>query len=199
MVETWYRNAVVYSLSVETFMDADGDGVGDFRGLCDRLDYLENLGVDVLWLAPTQPTPNRDDGYDVTDHYGIDRRLGSSGDFVEFLYEAEGRGMRVILDLVVNHTSDRHPWFRSARQSPDSPYRDWYVWAKKRPAAARSGVIFPGVQEETWTRDPAAKAWYFHRFYDFQPDLNMENPAVRKDGSSSPSRRVPRSSRTCSA
>jgi maltose alpha-D-glucosyltransferase/alpha-amylase len=180
-MQPWYRNAVFYSVSVEAFMDGDGDGVGDFSGLRQRLEYLESLGVDVLWLAPTQPTPNRDDGYDITDYYGIDGRLGSSGGFVEFLSEAEGRGMRVLLDLVVNHTSDRHPWFLSARASSGSPYRDWYVWSRKRPRAARSGVVFPGAQATTWSYDRKARSWYFHRFYDFEPDLNLENDRVREE------------------
>jgi maltose alpha-D-glucosyltransferase/alpha-amylase len=177
----WYRNAVVYSASVETFMDGNGDGVGDFGGLCARLDHLESLGVDAIWLAPSQPTPNRDDGYDIVDYYGIDRRLGSSGDFVEFLHEADGRGIRVLLDLVVNHTSDRHPWFLDARRAEDSRYRDWYIWSKKRPADPSAGVVFPGVQRSTWTRAKDARAWYFHRFYDFQPDLDARNPLVRDE------------------
>lgn len=181
MFEPWYRNAVFYSLSVETFMDGNGDGVGDFAGLRSRLDYLESLGVDALWLAPTQPTPNRDDGYDITDYYGIDGRLGSSGEFAEFLFEADGRGIRVLLDLVVNHTSARHPWFLNARDSNESPYRDWYVWSRKRPRAARSGVVFPGVQSSTWSFDREARSWYFHRFFDFEPDLNLENPRVREE------------------
>jgi maltose alpha-D-glucosyltransferase / alpha-amylase len=180
-MEPWYRNAVFYSLSVETFMDGNGDGIGDFSGLRDRLDYLESLGVDVLWLAPTQPTPNRDDGYDITDYYGVDERLGSSGDFAEFLLEADGRGIRVLLDLVVNHTSERHPWFLSARDSKESPYRDWYVWSRKRPRAVRSGVVFPGVQATTWSYNRQTRSWYFHRFFDFEPDLNLENPRVREE------------------
>ncbi len=179
-MEPWYRNAVIYSLSVEAFMDGNGDGVGDFGGLRDRLDYLESLGVDALWLAPVHPTPNRDDGYDITDYFGIDGRLGSSGDFAEFLYEADSRGMRVLLDLVVNHTSERHPWFASAK-SAESDYRDWYVWSRKRPRAAREGVVFPGVQASTWSYDQKARSWYFHRFYDFEPDLNMDNPRVREE------------------
>jgi maltose alpha-D-glucosyltransferase / alpha-amylase len=181
MVEPWYRNAVIYSLSVEAFMDGNGDGVGDFAGLRAKLDYVESLGVDVLWLAPTYPTPNRDDGYDVTDYYGIDPRLGSSGDFAEFLAEAEGRGIRVFLDLVVNHTSERHPWFLEAKTGEHSPHRDWYVWSRKRPRATRSGVVFPGVQRTTWSYDRQVRSWYFHRFYDFEPDLNLENPRVRAE------------------
>jgi maltose alpha-D-glucosyltransferase / alpha-amylase len=177
----WFRNAIVYSASVETFMDANGDGVGDFEGLRRRLDHLESLGVDLLWLAPIQPTPLRDDGYDIADHYGIDGRLGSSGDFVEFLQEATGRGIRVLLDLVLNHTSDRHPWFVDARRHAESRYRDWYIWSKKRPADANDGVAFPGVQRSTWTFAKEARAWYFHRFYDFEPDLNMSNLLVRQE------------------
>ncbi len=179
--DLWYRNAVFYSLSVETFMDGNGDGVGDFTGLCRRLDYLESLGVDVIWLAPSQPTPNRDDGYDVADYYGIDSRLGSSGDFAQFLQEAEGRGIRVLVDLVVNHTSERHPWFLDARRRPDSPYRDWYLWSKKRPRDVRAGIVFPGVQTTSWSYARPARAWYFHRFYDFEPDLNTDNPRVREE------------------
>jgi len=177
----WYRNAVIYSLSVETFMDGNGDGIGDYAGLCSRLDYLESLGVDVLWLAPSQPSPNRDDGYDIADYYGVEPRYGSSGDFAEFMREADGRGIRVLLDLVVNHTSDRHPWFIEACRSAESRYRSWYVWSKRRPRDARSGIVFPGVQKATWTYQPRAGAWYFHRFYDFQPDLNIENPEVRDE------------------
>jgi maltose alpha-D-glucosyltransferase/alpha-amylase len=177
----WFRNAIVYTASVETFMDGNGDGVGDFVGLCRRLDHLESLGVDALWLAPSQPTPNRDDGYDISDYYGIDRRLGSSGDFAEFMREASGRGIRVLLDLVVNHTSDRHPWFLEARRGQGSSRRDWYVWSQKRPAHPTQGVVFPGEQRSTWTYARDARAWYFHRFYDFQPDLNTDNPAVRAE------------------
>jgi maltose alpha-D-glucosyltransferase/alpha-amylase len=179
--DLWYRNAIVYSLDVETFMDSNGDGWGDFGGVGRRLDYLEGLGVDVLWLAPTQPTPYRDSGYDISDYYAVDGRLGSLGDFVEFVHEAGSRGIRVIVDLVVNHTSDRHSWFRAARSDPSSPYRDWYVWSKKRPRDWDIGMVFPGVQKATWTYDQKARSYYFHRFYDFQPDLNMENPRVREE------------------
>jgi maltose alpha-D-glucosyltransferase / alpha-amylase len=179
--DLWYKNSIIYSLDVDTFMDGNGDGVGDFHGLVERLDYLDSLGVDVIWLAPFQPSPNRDNGYDVSDYYGVDPRYGSSGDFVEFVQHAKKRGMRVILDLVVNHTSNQHPWFKNARSSPDSPYRDWYVWSKRRPAGWNKGMVFPGVQKRTWSRDRVAGAWYHHRFYDFQPDLNMHNPEVRAE------------------
>jgi maltose alpha-D-glucosyltransferase / alpha-amylase len=179
--DLWHKNAIVYCLAVDTFMDGNGDGCGDFEGLTRRLDYLESLGVDVLWLAPFQPTPNRDNGYDISDYYGVDPRFGSSGDFVEFVHDAESRGIRVIVDLVVNHTSDAHPWFREARSSRTSPRRDWYVWSKKRPPNWETGMVFPGVQKTTWTFDRESREWYFHRFYDFQPDLNMANPRVREE------------------
>ena len=179
--DLWYKNTVIYSLDLETFMDGNGDGVGDFEGLMRRLDYLQSLGVGTIWLAPFQPTPNRDNGYDISDLYGVDPRHGSSGFFVEFMHQARRRGIKVIIDLVVNHTSNEHPWFKMARTAPDSAYRDWYVWSKERPADWRSGIVFPGVQESTWTYDKQAKAYYYHRFYDHQPDLNMDNGAVRRE------------------
>jgi maltose alpha-D-glucosyltransferase / alpha-amylase len=178
--DLWYKNAVVYSLDVETFLDANGDGCGDFEGLSRRLDYLEALGVNAVWLAPFQPSPRRDDGYDISDYYGVDPRFGSGGDFVEFMREADSRGIRVLIDLVVNHTSDRHPWFREAHKTR-SPTHDWYVWSNRRPTNFRKGVVFPGEQTQTWTYDRLAREYYFHRFYDFQPDLNMDNPRVREE------------------
>lgn len=179
--DLWYKNTVIYSLDLETFMDVNGDGVGDFTGLMRRLDYLHALGVGTIWLAPFYPSPNRDNGYDVADFYGVDPRHGSGGHVVEFIHEARKRGLKVIIDLVVNHTSTDHPWFQAARRSPDSPYRTWYIWSKERPANWRSGVVFPGVQESTWTYDRQAKAYYYHRFYSHQPDLNMDNPDVRRE------------------
>jgi maltose alpha-D-glucosyltransferase/alpha-amylase len=179
--DLWYKNAVIYCISVESFMDSDGDGVGDFRGLTRRLDYLHGLGVTAIWLMPFQASPGRDDGYDVSDYYAVDPRYGTLGDFVEFTHGAKQRGMRVLIDLVVNHTSDQHPWFKSARSDPKSPYRDWYVWSKKKPKNADKGMVFPGVQKTTWTLDEKAKAYYFHRFYEFQPDLNTANPEVQAE------------------
>jgi maltose alpha-D-glucosyltransferase/alpha-amylase len=179
--DLWYKNGVFYCLSVGTYMDANGDGIGDFKGLLRRLDYLHGLGVTAIWLMPFQPSPGRDDGYDISDYYGVDPRYGTLGDFVEFTHGCRQRGIRVIIDLVVNHTSDAHPWFRDARSSPDSQHRDWYVWADKRPASASKGMVFPGVQKSTWTYDKEAKAWFFHRFYDFQPDLNTSNPYVQAE------------------
>jgi maltose alpha-D-glucosyltransferase/alpha-amylase len=177
--DLWYKNAVIYCLSVGTYMDANGDGIGDFKGLLRRLDYLQGMGITALWLMPFQPSPGKDAGYDVADYYGVDPRYGTLGDFVEFTHACKQRGLRVLIDLVVNHTSNTHPWFQSARSDPKSPYRDWYVWSKKKPRNATSGVVFPGVQKSTWNYDEAAKAYYFHRFYDFQPDLNTANPEVQ--------------------
>jgi maltose alpha-D-glucosyltransferase / alpha-amylase len=179
--EHWYDEAVIYCLDVETYADSDGDGYGDFRGLIGRLDYLSRLGVTCLWLAPIHPSPRRDDGYDVTDFYAVDPRLGSLGDFAELLHQADNRGLRIIIDLVVNHTSEEHPWFLDACSSPDSRYRDWYLWSESEPQDRFQGMVFPGEQHDTWTYNRRAKAWYYHRFYDFQPDLNIANPAVRAE------------------
>jgi maltose alpha-D-glucosyltransferase/alpha-amylase len=179
--ERWYKQAVVYCVDVDTFQDSNGDGVGDLPGLTTRLDYLSRLGVTCLWLNPIHPTPNRDDGYDVADFYGVDPRLGTLGDFAELIHQAANRGLRVIIDLVVNHTSDQHPWFRAARSDPGSPYRDFYVWSKEKPSDLHQGMVFPGTQDSTWTYDKSGEAWYYHRFYDFQPDLNMANPEVRAE------------------
>jgi maltose alpha-D-glucosyltransferase/alpha-amylase len=179
--DLWYKNAVFYSLHVETFFDSNGDGIGDFEGLSRRLDYLESLGVDAIWLSPFQPSPQRDDGYDIADYYGVDPRYGTLGDFVEFMHQADSRGIRVVIDLVVNHTSDRHPWFRDALSGKGSAHHDWYVWSKKRPPDWQSGTVFPGVQKTTWTFAPEVRKYYFHRFYDFEPDLNMDNPEVREE------------------
>ncbi|MGF1478216.1 MAG: alpha-amylase family protein [Cyanophyceae cyanobacterium] len=181
MLDLWYKNAVIYCLDVEVFMDGNGDGIGDFEGLTQRLDYLAGLGVTCLWLQPFYPSPNRDDGYDIQDYYSVDPRLGTLGDFVEFVRHARERGLRVIIDLVVNHTSVEHPWFQEARANPNSRYRDFYVWSQEKPEDAEEGIIFPGVQESTWTYDEQAKAYYFHRFYNHQADLNIANPAVREE------------------
>ena len=179
--DLWYKNAVIYCLSVATYMDANGDGIGDFQGLMRRLDYLHGLGITAIWLMPFQPSPYRDDGYDVADYYGVASRHGMLGDFVEFTHAAAQRGIRVIIDLVVNHTSDRHSWFQEARKNPNSEYRDWYVWSDKKPPNANKGMVFPGVQKSTWSYDKIARSWYFHRFYNFQPDLNTSNPYVQAE------------------
>lgn len=179
--DLWYKNAVFYSLDLETFMDLNGDGTGDFEGLSSRLDYLHSLGVDSVWLAPFQLSPNKDNGYDIEDYYSVDPRHGSFGHFVEFIHMATKRGIKVIIDLVVNHTSDQHPWFRQARKGESSPYYNWYVWSKEKPSDWNKGMAFPGVQKATWTFDKQAKAYYHHRFYEHQPDLNIDNPEVREE------------------
>ena len=179
--DLWWKNAVVYCLDVETYRDSDGDGTGDFAGLAQRLDYLAELGVTCLWLMPFYPTAERDDGYDIIDFYGVDPRLGSHGDLVEVIRTARDRGMRVIADLVVNHTSDQHPWFRSARSSKDSPYRDFYVWRSDEPDDTSQQVVFPDAEGGIWSYDETTEEWYLHRFYSHQPDLNVTNPKVRDE------------------
>jgi maltose alpha-D-glucosyltransferase/alpha-amylase len=179
--DVWWKNAVVYCLDVETYADSDGDGCGDLRGLTQRIDHLHRLGVTCLWLMPFYPTDERDDGYDITDYYAVDPRLGTLGDFVELVRTARDRGMRVIADLVVNHTSVHHPWFVESRSSRDSPKRDWYVWQDAPPSDGPQGVVFPDVESSLWQHDEATDQYYLHRFYKEQPDLNVANPAVRDE------------------
>jgi len=176
----WYKNSVIYTLDVEVFQDSDNDGVGDFNGLTQRLGYIDSLGADAIWLSPFQPTPNKDDGYDISDYYTIDPRLGTLDDFKRFIEAAHKRKMRIIMDLVLNHTSIDHPWFLEGR-NPTSNYHDWYVWSKERPKNYDKGMVFPGVQKAIWSYDDKAKEYYYHRFYRFQPDLNMQNPAVQRE------------------
>ena len=179
--DLWYKNAIIYCLDVEKYQDANGDGIGDFEGLSRRLDYLSGLGVTCVWLQPFYPSPNRDNGYDVSDYYGVHERHGSLGDFVNFVQHADALGIRVIVDLVANHTSIDSPWFQRARLDPKSPFRDWYVWADERPKNHKEGIVFPGEQTTTWTFDKRAACYYFHRFYDHQADLNTWNPFVRAE------------------
>src|SRR4051794_36243242 len=179
--DLWYKNAIIYCLDVEKYQDANGDGVGDFEGLMRRLDYLQGLGVTCVWLQPFYPSPNRDNGYDVADFYNVHDKHGSLGDFVNFMNHAKALGIRVIIDLVVNHTSVDCPWYQAARASRHSFFRDWYVWADERPKNHRTGIVFPGEQTTTWTRDRKAGQYYFHRFYDHQADLNTWNPYVRAE------------------
>ncbi|MFC0678644.1 alpha-amylase family protein [Lysobacter korlensis] len=178
--DLWWKTAVVYCLDVETYMDWNGDGCGDLEGLAHRLDYLAELGVTCIWLMPFYPSPDRDDGYDITDYYGVDARLGHHGDLVEVIRTAKDRGMRVIADLVVNHTSDQHPWFVSARSSRESPFRDFYVWADE-PPAKQPEPVFPDQEDSLWEYDKKTKQYYLHNFYKHQPDLNVANPRVREE------------------
>jgi trehalose synthase len=178
--DQWWKNGVIYCLDAETFLDTDGDGVGDLVGVAHQIDYLAGLGVTCLWLMPFQPSPNRDDGYDVADYYGVDPRLGTLGDLVELVRTATNRGLRVVVDFVVNHTSDEHPWFQEARSAPDSPRRDWYVW-RDEPSDEPKGLSFPDRETSNWAYDEQAGQYYLHRFYSFQPDLNIDNDAVREE------------------
>ena len=178
--DLWWKTAVIYCLDVETFMDWNDDGIGDFEGLSHRLDYLHELGVTCLWLMPFYPSPDRDDGYDISDFYGIDPRLGNHGDFVELVRSARDKGMRVIVDLVVNHTSDKHPWFVASRSSKDSPYRDYYVW-RDHPPKKQPDPVFPDKEDSVWELDEKTGQYYLHSFYKFQPDLNVTNPRVRDE------------------
>jgi trehalose synthase len=179
--DLWWKNAVVYCLDVETYLDWDGDGCGDLAGLAQRIDHLADLGVTCLWLMPFYPTAERDDGYDITDFYGVDDRLGSHGDLVEVIRTANDRGIRVIADLVVNHTSIQHPWFRSARQAVDAPFRDFYVWRSDEPPDTSDQVVFPDQETGIWTRTEETGEWYLHKFYKEQPDLNVANPRLRDE------------------
>ena len=178
----WYKDAVIYELHVRAFRDSDGDGVGDFAGLTSKLDYLQQLGVTAIWLLPFYPSPLRDDGYDIADYSRIHAGYGSIRDFDRFLQEAHARGMRVITELVINHTSDQHAWFQRARRAkPDSRERDFYVWSETPDRYADARIIFKDFEHSNWTWDPLAKAYYWHRFYSHQPDLNFDNPVVRRE------------------
>ena len=179
--DLWWKNAVFYCADVETFYDWNGDGTGDIRGMTERIEYLYDLGVTCLWLMPFYPTARKDDGYDITDFYGVDPRLGTHGDFVELVRTARSSGIRVIIDFVMNHTSDAHPWFKSARRSKDDPYRDYYVWSATEPKSSPKDVVFPDQEDSIWERDPKTNEWYLHHFYKHQPDLNIANPIVQEE------------------
>ncbi|WP_186461751.1 alpha-amylase family protein [Mucilaginibacter pallidiroseus] len=176
----WYKQAIIYNLDVKVFKDSDGDGLGDFNGLTSKLDYLLSLGVNTIWLAPFQPSPWEDDGYDITDYMVVDQRLGSEQDFKNFIKAAKAKHIRVIMDMVLNHTSSRHPWFLASKDS-SSVKRNWYLWSRQRPKDWDKGMGFPEVEKESWRFDSAADAYYFHRFYRFEPDLNFQNPALMQE------------------
>src|SRR5690606_2217297 len=156
MSDLWFKTAIIYCIDVDTFMDGNADGKGDFIGLTKRLDYLAGLGITCIWLLPFYPTPDRDNGYDISDYYNVDPQIGTLGDFVCFLREAEDRGIRVIIDLVINHTSDQHPWFQATRNDKNSPYRDFYVWRNDPPGDTSDKVIFPGHEKSIWSYDKKA-------------------------------------------
>jgi maltose alpha-D-glucosyltransferase / alpha-amylase len=176
----WYKEAVFYELPIQSFYDSNGDGIGDLPGLTQKLDYLDRLGVDCLWLLPMYPSPLRDGGYDIADFYGIQPRYGTLEDFDRFIEAAHERKIRVIADLVLNHTSDQHAWFQDSRR-PGSARRDWYVWSSDNQKYKEARVIFSDTEESNWTWDPFAGAYYWHRFFSHQPDLNYDNPEVRAE------------------
>jgi len=177
----WYKDAVIYELHVKTFCDSNGDGMGDFKGLISKLDYLENLGITAIWLLPFYPSPLRDDGYDIADYYNVHQNYGTLQHFKEFLDKAHDRGIRVITELVINHTSDQHKWFEKSRTAKKkSPWRDYYIWSDSPDKYSDARIIFTDFENSNWTWDPVAKAYYWHRFYSHQPDLNFENPRVQK-------------------
>ena len=177
---TWYRHAVFYELLVRGFADGNSDGIGDLQGLTDRLDYLQWLGVDCIWLLPINTSPLRDGGYDISDYTGVQPEYGDVSNLRHLVEEAHRRNMRVVMDLVMNHTSDEHPWFKEARSSPDNPKRDWYVWSDSKTRYEGARIIFIDTETSNWTWDDSAKAYYFHRFFSYQPDLNYDNPEVRE-------------------
>ena len=176
----WYKDAIIYQLHVRTFFDSNGDGIGDFKGLIQKLDYIQDLGVTAIWLLPFYPSPLKDDGYDIADYTGIHPSYGTLADFQTFLEEAHRRGLRVITELVLNHTSDQHPWFQEARSSHESPRRDWYVWSDTDDRYRSVRIIFVDTELSNWTWDPISKSYYWHRFFSHQPDLNFDNPQVRE-------------------
>ncbi|MCF6404632.1 alpha-amylase family protein [Chitinophaga filiformis] len=181
MTNYWYKDAIIYSLDVKSFIDSNGDGIGDLAGLMQGLDYLTCLGINCIWMLPFYPSPLEDAGYDITDYYNVDERIGSLQEFVRLAEQAKERGIRIMADLVVNHTSNQHPWFLEARADKHSRYRDYYIWLDEKPANDGPDIVFPGVQESNWAFDETAGAWYYHTFYSHQPDLNVSSPIVQKE------------------
>ncbi len=177
----WYKDALIYQLHVKAFLDSNANGIGDFKGLTEKLDYLQELGVTALWLLPMYPSPFKDDGYDIANYLEIHPEYGTLQEFKSFLQEAHRRDLRVITELVVNHTSDQHPWFQEARRNPASPFRDYYVWSDTDKTFADTRIIFTDTEKSNWAWDPEAKMYYWHRFFSHQPDLNYDNPAVRRE------------------
>jgi maltose alpha-D-glucosyltransferase / alpha-amylase len=174
----WYKDAVIYQLHVRTFSDSNADGIGDFAGLTQRLDYLQELGITAIWLLPFYPSPLRDDGYDIADYTSVHASYGSLEDFKTFLAAAHSRGIRIIIEMVLNHTSDQHPWFKEARSSRENSKRDWYVWSETDTRYQGVPIVFVDTETSNWAWDPISKSYYWHRFFSHQPDLNFDNPAV---------------------
>src|ERR1700749_3987485 len=178
----WFKDAVIYELHVRAFMDSNNDGIGDFAGLMQKLDYVQDLGVTCLWLLPFFPSPLRDDGYDVSDYLDVNPSYGPLEDFTQLVQAPHARRMQVVTELVVNHTSDRHAWFQRARESPPgSPFRDFYVWSDTDQKYRDARIIFLDTERSNWSWDTVAQAYYWHRFFHHQPDLNFDNPAVLQE------------------
>ncbi len=180
-LQTWYKDAIIYQLHVRAYNDSTGDGVGDFRGLTAKLDHIQELGATAIWLLPFYPSPLKDDGYDISDYLSVHPSYGTLEDFQEFLEQAHRRGMQVITELVLNHTSDQHPWFQEARSSTDNPRRNWYVWSDTDDRYRNARIIFVDTEMSNWAWDPVSKSYYWHRFFSHQPDLNYDNPEVREE------------------
>jgi maltose alpha-D-glucosyltransferase / alpha-amylase len=178
--DQWYKDAIFYELQVKSFYDSNADGIGDFRGLIEKLDYLQDLGIDCVWVTPFYPSPLRDDGYDIADFYGVHPDFGTLQDAKQFIREAHRRKLKVMFDLVMNHTSDQHPWFQEARSDPKSPRRNYYVWSDTDQKYLDARIIFTDTERSNWTWDPVAKQYFWHRFFSHQPDLNFDNPRVRR-------------------
>ena len=177
----WYKDALIYQVHVRTFYDSTGDGVGDFRGLAQKLDYLQELGITAIWLMPFFPSPLRDDGYDIADYRSVHPSYGTLDDFKAFLEAAHQRGIRVIIEMVLNHTSDQHPWFQESRSSRVNPRRAWYVWSETDTRYRGTRIIFVDTELSNWAWDPVSKEYYWHRFFSHQPDLNYDNAEVREE------------------
>ena len=177
----WYKDAIIYQIHVRAFFDSNGDGIGDFQGLAQKLDYVQEIGVNAIWLMPFFPSPLRDDGYDISDYRSVHPSYGTLEDFKRFLSSAHDRGIRVIIEMVANHTSDQHPWFLESRSSQDNPKRDWYVWSDTDTRYRGTRIIFLDTEMSNWAWDPISKSYYWHRFFSHQPDLNYDNPAVREE------------------
>ncbi len=178
---SWYKRAIIYQVHVRTFLDSNGDGIGDFQGLDQKMDYLQELGVNAVWLMPFFPSPLRDDGYDISDYYSVHSSYGTLEDFKRFLASAHQRRIRVIIEMVLNHTSDQHPWFQESRSSKENPRRDWYVWSDSDTGYPKAGINFRDTELSNWAWDPVSKSYYWHRFFSHQPDLNYDNPAIREE------------------
>jgi maltose alpha-D-glucosyltransferase/alpha-amylase len=177
----WYKDAIIYQVHVRTFYDSNKDGIGDFQGLEQKLDYLQELGINAIWLMPFFPSPLRDDGYDIADYSAVHSSYGTLEDFRKLLRSAHDRGIRVIIEMVLNHTSDQHPWFQESRSSRDNPRRDWYVWSDTDTRYKGTRIIFLDTEKSNWAWDPISKSYYWHRFFSHQPDLNYDNPSVREE------------------